>query len=312
MDPDHGHRRPVHGAIDRARHPHLDGRKGIRRHRGAHRRLAHPVPALGDPARSVDLDPAETQRVAGLPAHEGGRQGIQAPAHRSLRAMGECQDRDPGPARRDRGRSRGVVRRPVLCAVLLDPDAQGPAGDLADPDRARPPDRHAVLRPVRMAFRQDRAQADRPRRLPAGGADLLPDLQGDHALCEPRLGGSACQRPGDGRRGSERMLVPAQADRHRDVHNLVRHRQVGAGRALRELRERHGAQGHRGAGQGRRPGDPGEHAELRRRPRPGDHRARLSGRGRSRQDQLSDDGAFAGHPGGLRDAGLRTDRGVAG
>ena len=43
-------------------------------------------------------------------------------------------------------------------------------------------DRHALLHPVRLAVRQDRPQADHPRRLPAGGVDLLPDLQGHHAF----------------------------------------------------------------------------------------------------------------------------------
>ena len=41
---------------------------------------------------------------------------------------------------------------------------------------------------------------------------------------------------GDGR--SERVLVPVQPDRHGQVHQLVRHRQAGAGRPLGELRER--------------------------------------------------------------------------
>ena len=41
-----------------------------------------------------------------------------------------------------------------------------------------------------------------------------------------------------------------------------------------------GAEGHRGAGQDRRADHPGQHAELRDGARPGDHRARLPGRGR--------------------------------
>ena len=36
----------------------------------------------------------------------------------------------------------------------------------------------------------------------------------------------------------ERLLVPVQPDRRRQVHELVRHRQAGAGRPLGELRER--------------------------------------------------------------------------
>ena len=38
------------------------------------------------------------------------------------------------------------------------------------------PARHAVLHRVRLALRQDRAQADHAGRLPARGGDLLPDL----------------------------------------------------------------------------------------------------------------------------------------
>ena len=137
VDPDDGHRGPVHGAAHRARHPHLDGRDRIRRPRIADRRLAHSIPALGDPARGVDLDQVEAQRIAGLPADEGRGPRLEAPADRGVRPMGQPQDRDPRPAGRNRRRSRGLVRRPVLRAVLPDPDAQSPGGDGADPDRGR-------------------------------------------------------------------------------------------------------------------------------------------------------------------------------
>ena len=50
---------------------------------------------------------------------------LEAPADRGVRPMGQPQDRDPGAARRHRRRSRGLVRRPVLRAVLPDPDAEG-------------------------------------------------------------------------------------------------------------------------------------------------------------------------------------------
>ena len=51
VDPDHGHRRPVHGAADRARHPYAGWGDRVRRTRQLDRRLAHSIPALGDPAR---------------------------------------------------------------------------------------------------------------------------------------------------------------------------------------------------------------------------------------------------------------------
>ena len=50
--------------------------------------------------------------------------GVQAAADRGLRQLGQPQDRDPGAARRHRRRGRGLVRRPVLRAVLPDPDAE--------------------------------------------------------------------------------------------------------------------------------------------------------------------------------------------
>ena len=65
-----------------------------------------------------------------------GKQSKRA-ADRSVRQLGECQDRDPRAVRRDRRRSGGLVRRTVLRAVLPDPDAQGAGGHRADHDRDR-------------------------------------------------------------------------------------------------------------------------------------------------------------------------------
>ena len=116
--------------------------------------------------------------------------------------------------------------------------------------------RHAVLHRVRLAVGQDRPQADHPGGLCAGGRDLFPDLPGPDPLRQPDAGSGARVRAGDRHRRSERMLVPVQPGRHRQVHHLVRHRQVGAGRTLGELSERSGAGGHQGERQGRRPDDP--------------------------------------------------------
>ena len=66
-----------------------------------------------------------------------------------------------------------------------------PAVDRADHDRDCAGARHPRLRPVRLAVRQDRPQADHPGRLPAGGVDLFPDLQGDHALRQSEAGDGA-------------------------------------------------------------------------------------------------------------------------
>jgi hypothetical protein len=76
-----------------------------------------------NPACRLDLDPVIPERVANLSEDEGRGQDLEAATDRSLYRMAQRQDRDTCPAGSDRGRSRGVVRRTVLCAVLPDPDA---------------------------------------------------------------------------------------------------------------------------------------------------------------------------------------------
>ena len=67
-------------------------------------------------------------RVADVPEDEGRGHEVEGATGRSIRRVAECQDRDSCAVRRDRRRSRGVVWRTVLCAVLPDPDPQGPGG----------------------------------------------------------------------------------------------------------------------------------------------------------------------------------------
>ena len=56
VDSDHRDARPVPRAAPDPRHPHQHGRSRVRR-----LGLAHSVPALGGPARGLDLDPAQAQ-----------------------------------------------------------------------------------------------------------------------------------------------------------------------------------------------------------------------------------------------------------
>ena len=85
----------------------------------------------------------------------------------------------------------------------------------ADDRRVAAP-RHAVLHRLRHAVRQDRPQADHHGRLPAGGADLLPAVQGAHRGGQPGAGRGAGEEQGrrPGRPGA--VLVPGQPDRARD------------------------------------------------------------------------------------------------
>ena len=79
------------------------------------------------------------------------RKRVQAAADGGVRRMVEPQDRDPGAVRRHRRRSRRVVWRAILRAVLPDTDAEGARVHCADHDRDRAAARHAVLHHLRMA-----------------------------------------------------------------------------------------------------------------------------------------------------------------
>ena len=138
---------------------------------------------------------------------------------------------------------------------------------------------NAVLHRLRLALRQDRPQADHDGGLPARGRDLLPDLPGHHALRQPGAREGAGGIAGDGRGRSGAVLVPAQADRHRAVHQAVRRREVRAGRALGELHQRDGGGGRAHRGEGRQRELHRRHAGLREEPQRRDHQPRLPGLG---------------------------------
>ena len=95
--------------------PLLHGRQDLRR-----LGLAHSVPGVADPAGVLGLHPAQAQRIAGLPAHEGRGQGLEGAAHRQLPALSQQQIRAAGAARRHRRPRRGLVHGAVLRPVLPD------------------------------------------------------------------------------------------------------------------------------------------------------------------------------------------------
>ena len=125
---------------------------------------------------------------------------FQGAADRGLRPVEECQDRAPRAARPGRRPGGGLVHGPVLRAVL--PDAsEGRRLHRQHADRLVAAPRHRRLRALRLAVRQDRPQADHPRRLPARGADLFPGVQADDATtANPAL--SKAHADGQGRRSS--------------------------------------------------------------------------------------------------------------
>ncbi len=83
VDPNHRDARPVHGAALDPRHPHRDGRSRLRR-----LGLAHSVPAVGGPARGLDLDPAQARRIAAVQAHGRRGQTVEAAVRRKRSANG--------------------------------------------------------------------------------------------------------------------------------------------------------------------------------------------------------------------------------
>ena len=168
-----------------------------------HLGLAHPVPAVADPADLLGVHPPAIERVADLPAHEGGRQGLEGADHRIVRQLVQPQDRAARAVRPDGRRGGGVVRRPVLRAVLHAADAQGRRSRGQHPGGPVAADRHAVLRHLRRVVGQDRPQADHHGGLHHRRADLFPAVQGAHALRQPGARGGAEQRAGDGDRRPE-------------------------------------------------------------------------------------------------------------
>ncbi len=181
----------------------------------------------------------------------------KAPLTESFGRVEEPEDRDPRAGRPDDGPGGGLVHRPVLCAVLPDRRAEGRRPDREHPDRVRAADRHAVLHRLRQAVRQDRPQAHHHGRLPAGRADLLPAVPRADRSGQSGAGRRAGEEQGRRRRRPGALLVPVQPDRRREVHELVRRRQAGAGRPLGELRQRGRAGRQRRPGQDRRQGHPG-------------------------------------------------------
>ena len=77
--------------------PSLHGQRRVRR-----MGLAHSVPGFGRAARVLGLHPAEAQRVTGLPAHEGGGEGLEGAADRSFLRYPNVKYRAARPVRRRR------------------------------------------------------------------------------------------------------------------------------------------------------------------------------------------------------------------
>src|SRR3989449_9698218 len=102
LDPDYGDARLLPRAGGDWRVPGVDGRQGIRR-----LGLEDSVLAVADPARVLDLHPAQAARVADLPADEGRGQRLQVPLDRQLPQVSEQQVRAARAAWRDRGAGRG-------------------------------------------------------------------------------------------------------------------------------------------------------------------------------------------------------------
>ncbi|CAG9251615.1 hypothetical protein BCEP4_1320028 [Burkholderia cepacia] len=317
VDPDDRHARPVPVAARDPRRAHLH-RRGSVRQLG----LARAVRRVDPAARGVGVDPDAVERIAGVPAHQGGRQDVEGAADRSVRPVEEPEDRDPRARRPDRRPGRRVVHGPVLRAVLPHADAEGGRGEREHPDRDRAADRHAVLPVLRFAVGQDRPQADHPRGLPDRGTDLLPAVQGAHALREPAARDRHAEGADHGHRRSGGLFVPVQPGGYVEVHELVRHREERARESRPELRERRGTGRRNGRNQGGRHGDPGLRRQGDRRESSGrgvrqDARVdaeggRLPGQGGPGAAQLADDDRDPDDPRDLRDDGLRPDRRDAG
>ena len=82
------------------------------------------------------------------------------------------------------------------------------------------------------ALRQDRPQADHPRRLPDRALTYFPLFKLLTATANPALLCGPGEGTSDYRRGSRGLLVPVQSDRDGEVHQFLRHRQGSASTEL--------------------------------------------------------------------------------
>src|SRR6478752_6320709 len=133
---------------------------------------------VAEHARQGRLDPAAAQRVTRLQEDEGRGYRFQGSAVGSLRTVEEPEVRDHRAVRPRRRPGRGLVHGPVLRPVLPAEHPEGRRLHRQPSDRMVAARRHARLRAVRLAVRQDRPQADHPRGLPACRPHLLPAVHG--------------------------------------------------------------------------------------------------------------------------------------
>ena len=155
-------------------------------------------------------------------------------------------------ARPYRGTGGGLVFRPVLRAVLPAERAQGRCAVGQHHDRHRTGARQYLLRRVRLAVRQGRPQADHHGWSRTGDRHLLPAVQGadlgGKSGARQRPAERSCHRHG----GTWGLQVPVQSGRHREVHDVLRCRDLVPDQELGSLRPRHlGSAGDGGDGQDR-------------------------------------------------------------
>src|ERR1035438_7752027 len=97
--------------------------------------------------------------------------------------MAEFEERADFAVRGDGGARGGVVYGTVLCAVLYADDLEGEREDRQYRGGDRAAARDAVLHRGGRTLGPHRAEEADDGRMPAGSADVYPDLQGDGARC---------------------------------------------------------------------------------------------------------------------------------
>ena len=242
LDPDHRDTRSP--ALAHHHHVHADlcerqlcrGDDGCRSEDYALRGLgmAHSVPGLDRAARDLGVDPPADARESRLPKDEGGRLALESAADGSFRPMEERQDRAARPVRPRRRPGRRLVHGPVLRAVLPAEHLEGRFLYRQRADCVVACSRYRRLHRVRRALRQDRPQADHPRRLLDRGAHLLPAVQAHDQDRQSGAVRGAGECAGHHHRRPGGLLVPVQPDRHREIHETLRYRQGAAGTQFRE------------------------------------------------------------------------------
>src|SRR4029078_9200569 len=180
--------------------------------------LAPGLPLLLLPLDHIGLHPAQTERIAGVPPHEGRGPWLTTSADRKLPALSEQQICAAGLAWSDSRPGRGLVHRSVLRALLPDHHAEVGLHHHLSFDRSVADYRYPLLYLLRVVFRPDWATEDHHGGLPDRGSHLFSALPCADALRQSGVRAVSAVHPPFG--GCERLQFPYLCAAYHEFHGF--------------------------------------------------------------------------------------------